>query len=198
MTILTRQEEKEWQKITKKKCPKWHVWVNLQWVKEHRPDPGPGGCRSTPRALCHGSVQRACCTLEMWFWEKGWDIITTKSWSWPWSWYVLPYPSISIHVPNIQTNIDVSPWYPKCIGTPKIRRSSGNLGASRHPRREMRSTGLRVGLLGWAQLLTAAGRNSPWRAALSMLRRREAEGMRLDDVALRKMWLGEPWEIPLF
>ena len=68
----------------------------------------------------------------------------------------------------------------------------------RHPRREMRSTGLRVGLLGWAQLLTAAGRNSPWRAALSMLRRREAEGMRLDDVALRKMWLGEAWEIPLF
>ena len=62
----------------------------------------------------------------------------------------------------------------------------------------MRSTGLRVGLLGWAQLLTAAGRNSPWRAALSMLRRREAEGMRLDDVALRKMRLGEPWEIPLF
>ena len=42
------------------------------------------------------------------------------------------------------------------------------------------------------------GRNSPWRAALSMLRRREAEGMRLDDVAPRKMWLGEPWEIPLF
>eukprot|EP00435_Cladocopium_sp_Y103_P053411 s735_g17.t1 len=56
--------------------------------------------------------------------------------------------------------------------------------------REMRSTGLRVGLLGSALLLTAAGRNSPWRAALSNLRRREAEGMRLDDVALRKMLKG--------
>ena len=76
MTILTRQEEKEWQKITKKKRPKWHVWVNQQWVKEHRPGflSGPGGCRSTPRALCHGSVQRACCTLEMWAREKGWDM----------------------------------------------------------------------------------------------------------------------------
>ena len=58
----------------------------------------------------------------------------------------------------------------------------------------MRSTGLRVSLLGSALLLTAAGRNSPWRAALSILRRREAEGMRLDDVALRKMRLGDDGE----
>ena len=63
------------------------------------------------------------------------------------------------------------------------------ISASTPPRRELRSTGLRLSLLGSTLLLSAAGRNSPWREALNILQRREAEGMSLDEVALRKMCL---------
>lgn len=63
------------------------------------------------------------------------------------------------------------------------------------PRRNMRSSLVRIGRMGSTLLLSALGRSRPWRETLGIMRQREAEGIPLQEESFRKMCLGDVWTL---